>query len=168
MPDVVDEARRHLDTLRLEPDSKRPDIPPAIPQAILPILRRVVQQSQAFKTIIRVPIKGRAKDGNEDAGKKRRREESQRADSTARYQERQVMKDKLDEQGRLSSAAQFVSNDALIGTNMWNRTLQINRLIKMAKEAAVDEKDRSRMQMRQEAMGHWEKLFAFCKCNGSD
>lgn len=167
MPDVADEARRHLDTLRLEPDSKRPDIPPAISQAILPILRRVVQQSQAFKTIIRVPIKGRAKDGNEDAGKKRRREESQRSDSTARYQERQVMKDKLDEQGRFSSATQCVSNDALIGTNMWNRTLQINRLIKMAKEAAVDEKDRSRMQMRQEAMGHWEKLFAYCECDGS-
>lgn len=161
----MDEAKRHLDTLHLEPDSKRPDIPPGIPQAIIPVLRRVVQQSQAFKTIIRVPIKGRTKDGKDDAGKKRRREEeSQRANSAARSQERQVMKDKLDEQGMLPSASQCASNDALLGTNMWNRTLQINRVLKTAKEATVDEKDRSRMQMRQEAMGHWKKLFAYCEC----
>lgn len=42
----------------------------------------------------------------------------------------------------------------------------MNRVIKTAKEAPVDEKDRSRMQMRQEAMGHWEKLFANCKRYG--
>lgn len=74
------------------------------------------------------------------------------------------MKDKLDEQGMLPSASQCASNDALLGTNMWNRTLQINRVLKTAKEATVDEKDRSRMQMRQEAMGHWKKLFAYCEC----
>jgi hypothetical protein len=159
----VDETKRHLDTLRLELDSRRPDILPGIPQAILPALRRVVQQSQAFKTIIRVPIKGRTKEGNDDDGKKRRREEaSQRAITIARAQERQMMKDKLDEHGKFATLCETRLTRLSAGTNIWNKTLQIHRVIKTAKDAPADDKDRSRMQMRQEAMGHWEKLFAYC------
>lgn len=44
----------------------------------------------------------------------------------------------------------------------------MSRLIKMAKEAPFNEKDRSRMQLRQEAFGLWEKMFASCKSSSRD
>jgi hypothetical protein len=39
----------------------------------------------------------------------------------------------------------------------------MSRMIKLAKEVPVDDQDRSRMQLRQEAFGQWEKLFAYCE-----
>ncbi|GHJ83681.1 hypothetical protein NliqN6_0083 [Naganishia liquefaciens] len=152
---LVQDANRNLDDLRLETDAKRPDILPGIPQGILPILRRIVDQSQAFKTILRASVKGKepsistgGPEKGDAAGKKRRREGmSNTENAVAGPMERQAMRDNLDQEG----------------TNLWNRTLPISRLIKTAKEAPIDVKDRSRMQLRQEAFENWDRLFAHCK-----
>jgi hypothetical protein len=98
---LLEDVHGNLAKLRLETDIKRPDILPAIPQAILPILRRVVQQSQAFRTMLRVSVKGKIKGGKQDeAGKKRRREAATDPESAvAGSAERQRMRDKLDEEG---------------------------------------------------------------------
>lgn len=114
--------------------------------------------------MLRVSVKGKIKGGKQDeAGKKRRRETATDSQSSvAGSTERQIMRDKLDEEGELNVTV-LINSDSFAGTNLWNRTLQMSRMIKLAKEVPVDERDRSRMQLRQEAFGQWEKLFAYCE-----
>ncbi|KAJ9111062.1 hypothetical protein QFC19_001260 [Naganishia cerealis] len=148
--ELVDEAKRHLDNLKTDPDPKRPDIPPGIPQSILPVLRRIIQEAQVFKGLLRAPIKTKAaRDKHIEEGKKRRREDPAEVQSgVARSQERQNMKDKLDE----------------LGTHLWNRTLLMNRVAKLAKEAATQvDNDYSRTQTRRDALAEWDKLFAYSR-----
>ena len=93
----------------METDAKRPDILPGIPQGILPILRRIVDQSQAFKTILRASVKGKepgistgGPEKGDAAGKKRRREGmSNTENAVAGPMERQAMRDNLDQEGEL-------------------------------------------------------------------
>ncbi|KAJ9115465.1 hypothetical protein QFC22_005223 [Naganishia vaughanmartiniae] len=149
--ELVDEAKKHLDNLKTEPEPKRPDIPPGIPQSILPVLRRIVQQSQVFRDLLRVPVKAseaKSKKVDQDKEKKRKRDDQAEAELAVARTERQKMKDKLDE----------------LGTNLWNRTLLINRVTKMAREAArqIDD-DHSRKQTRQDALAQWDKLFAYSR-----
>lgn len=73
-----------LTNLRLDTDLKRPDILPAIPQAILPLLRRVVEQCQAFGIMLHVPVQGKIEGGKLDqAGNKSRRDTLSDSESAA-------------------------------------------------------------------------------------
>ena len=131
--ELIKDVDRNLDELRLETDPKRPDILPGIPQAILPILRRIVDQSQAFRTGLRGSVKGKemGKMGGsggkgDDASKKRRRESATDPENAAATAAgRQAIRDKLDQEGAWGTAVGD-GTDFLQGTNLWNRTLLIS------------------------------------------
>ncbi|KAJ9094941.1 hypothetical protein QFC21_005733 [Naganishia friedmannii] len=148
--ELVEEAKKHLDNLKTDPEPKRPDIPPGIPQSMLPILRKIEQQSQVVKNLLRVPVRpsGAKSKKVEEETKRKRDDPAEENMAVTRTMERQKMKDKLDE----------------LGTNLWNRTLLIHRVTKMAREVARQiHDDHSRKQTRQDALAQWDKLFAYTR-----
>lgn len=118
-----------------------------------------------MRDLLRVAVKASgAKVKKVEEDKKRKRDDPAEMDqAVARSQERQKMKDKLDELGTHLALPHTIATESCYpGTNLWNRTLVINRVTKMAREAArqIDD-DHSRKQTRQDVLAQWDKLFAY-------